>query len=115
MTSTTANIPQTMADKLQPEVEVLVCGQDVVVNVGDDTLCLYTEAKLWLLSHFGPDILKLKPSAVLYEATKILSKTHTPGVFWQYRYEQMLATGRADDALLLDLPKGSIHLSSSSI
>lgn len=114
MTSTTANIPQTMADKLQPEVEVLVCGQDVVVNVGEDMLCLYTEAKLWLLSHFGPDILKLKPSAVLYEATKILSKTPTPGVFWRYRYEQMLATGRADDALLVDLTKVSIHLSSSS-
>ena len=113
MISTNTNAQHAMSDKLQPTVVVSLCNHDVVVNVGDEKVCLYTEAKLWLLRLFGPNNLKLKPSAVLYEAAKILSKTTIPGVFWQLRYEKMLATGRTDDSLLADLTKVSTHLFSS--
>lgn len=101
----TANKQPTTPDELSPKVIVRLSGANVIVTVDGHEICIYTEAKRWLLNQFGPDKLKLVPSEMLYETAKILFKTTIPGAFWKYRYEHMLASGQADTTLLDDLNK----------
>lgn len=101
----TANKQPRTPVELSPNVVVKLYGSNVDITVDGHEICIITEVKLWLLNQFGPEKIKLTPSELLHEAVIKLVKTTIPGVFWKYRYEQMLATGQADIALYADLTK----------